>query len=273
MQCIALDLDRTTLNAQGVLSEGNRRALEYAIGKGIHVVIASGRSFATLPEDVLAVPGIEYAITCNGAAVYHVPTGKCLRQFRISAAAVGEILRLTAGQTLVYEAFIDGAAYADAAYVRDPVRFGATPEAVRYVQQTRRLVEDMPGFLRAHASELESMDIVVHDNAAKARIRQTLAGAIADIYMTSSVDQLLEISHRDAGKHSGVQYIAERLQLPRQAVAAFGDGDNDIEMLTYVGCGIAVANASPACLAAADVVTKSHDEDGVAYGIYEILKI
>ena len=81
----------------------------------------------------------------------------------------------------------------------------------------------------------------------------------------------MEISHREAGKHSGVRFVTELLGLSPEAVAAFGDGDNDADMLAYVGCGIAVANASPACLAAADLVTGHHDEDGVAQGIYQIL--
>jgi hypothetical protein len=273
IQCIALDLDRTTLNAQGRLSEGNRAALEYAISKGVHVVIASGRSFTTLPKDVLAVPGIEYAVTSNGAAIYYVPTATCLRQLRLSAHAVAEILRLTAGEPVVYEAFIDGHAFADRAYVLDPVRYGATPEAVAYVQETRQLEQDMVGFLRAHADQLESMDIVVHNEPAKERIWQTLAAAIPEIYLTSSVQQLVEIAPRDAGKHNGVRFLADHLGLPMAAIAAFGDADNDREMLAEVGCGIAVGNATPGCRAAADFVTAPHDEDGVARGIYEILGI
>ena len=74
IQCIALDLDRTTLNEHARLSEGNRQALEHAISKGVHVVIASGRGFASLPKDVISIPGIEYAITSNGASVYHIPS-------------------------------------------------------------------------------------------------------------------------------------------------------------------------------------------------------
>ena len=58
IKCIALDLDMTTLDREGRLSEENRQALEYAIGKGVHIIIASGRSFDSLPADVLAVPGI-----------------------------------------------------------------------------------------------------------------------------------------------------------------------------------------------------------------------
>ena len=52
VKCIALDMDRTTLNAQGMLSEENKKAIRLAIEKGIHVVIASGRVFSSLPGEV-----------------------------------------------------------------------------------------------------------------------------------------------------------------------------------------------------------------------------
>ena len=273
IRCIALDLDRTTLNAQGRLSPGNRAALEYAIGKGVHVVIASGRAFSTLPEDVLALKGIQYAITSNGAAVYELPTGECIHRYTLTPRAVERILELTAGERASYEAFIRGEAYAAAAYVRDPVRYGATPEAVAYVQSTRHLVEDIRGFILDRRDQLDSMDIVVPSEAERQRIWTYLAREIPDIYITSSVQQLLEISHKDAGKHSGLGFVLERLGLERADCAAFGDGDNDADMLRFAGLGVAVANASKACLAAADLVTKSHDEDGVAYAIEKLLQI
>ena len=273
IQCIALDLDRTTLDAGGRLSPANRKALEYAIGRGVHIVIASGRSFASLPRDVVSVPGIEYAITSNGAAVYHVPTGQRLHGYTLEPQSVRDLLRLTAEEALVYEAFVDGEAYADAAYVRDPVAHGATPQAIPYIQRTRHSEPNIRAFIRAHIHELDSLDLVVADEAAKLRIWMDLEKAVPDVYITSSVQQLIEISHADAGKHSGVRYVTELLGLSPAQTAAFGDGDNDADMLRYVGCGIAVENASPACLAAADLVTARHDRDGVAQGIYGILQI
>ena len=72
VKLIALDLDRTTLTSDGHLSEANKRALSGAIKSGVHVCIASGRAFDTLPEEVLNVQGIEYAITSNGASVYRI---------------------------------------------------------------------------------------------------------------------------------------------------------------------------------------------------------
>lgn len=269
--CIALDLDGTTLDHTGNLSEVNREAIEYAISKGVHIIIASGRSFQSLPESVTKIPGVEYAVTSNGASVCHVPTGEILQGYRIDEKMVHKILEFTEDEEIVYEAFIDGHAYADIDYVRDPVRYGASPEAVEYVKGTRQFVEDMPKFMRIHAAELDSMDIVVRNLELKTRICEKLSCILDEIYLTSSVDQLVEIADKNAGKASGLRYLKEQLKIPREYMAAFGNADNDIDMIQYAGYGYAVENASVKCKKAADHIVRSNDEDGVAQGIYEFL--
>ena len=265
--CIALDMDQTTLNEFGQLSEGTCRALKRAIGKGVHIVIASGRTFTSLPEDVLAIPGIEYAVTSNGAAIYHVPSGRCLHRYLLTPRSVEQVMALTAGEDVTYEAFVEGQAHADRTYVEDPAAYGADALAAAYVRRTRCPEPDIVTFLRDHIRELDGMDIVLRDHTEKARLWRMLEREVPELYVTSSIERLLELAHRDAGKHSGLRFVLEQLGISRQETAAFGDGDNDAQMLAFAGTGIAVANATPACLAAADMVTKSNREDGVAYAM------
>ena len=272
IKCIALDLDRTTLNAQGKLSKANEEAIRKAVAKGIHVCIASGRAFDTLPQDVVSIPGIEYAITSNGAAVYRIQDKQCLRSYVLTEQSVKKILELTKDFPVTYEGFIRGTAYAAKEYIEDPVKFGATEHAVGYVQSTRHLQDDIVSFLKQHDDELDSMDIVVKDEAQKQKVIEVLKAEVEDIYITSSISQLVEISYKDAGKRSGVKFITEYLGLNPKQVAAFGDADNDIDMLEYAGCGIAMENASNGLLAVADAVTLHHDRDGVAYALKNILK-
>lgn len=272
IKCIALDLDRTTLNAQGKLSKANEEAIRKAIAKGIHVCIASGRAFDTLPQDVVSIPGIEYAITSNGAAVYRIQDKQCLRSYVLTEQSVKKILELTKDFPVTYEGFIRGTAYAAKEYIEDPVKFGATEHAVAYVQSTRHLQDDIVSFLKQHDDELDSMDIVVKDEAQKQKVIEVLKAEVEDIYITSSISQLVEISYKDAGKRSGVKFITEYLGLNPKQVAAFGDADNDIDMLEYAGCGIAMENASNGLLAVADAVTLHHDRGGVAYALKNILK-
>ncbi len=273
VRCIALDLDRTTLNIDGILSKKNKEAIEYAIKKGVHIVVASGRAFHTLPKDVLEIKGIEYAITSNGTAIYHIPTKRCLHQYKLDGDTIKEIIQLSKSEKVTYEAFIDGKAYADSTYIDHPEIFGANQQAIAYMKATRNMVDNIEQFINEHIEEVDCMDIITKDNQLKKTLMEMLKSNVNGIYVTSSIEQLIEISNAQAGKHSGVKFIMKLLGLQQEEIAAFGDGDNDIDMLKFVGTGIAVENASVHCKEAADMITKHHNEDGVAYGVYELLKI
>lgn len=275
IRCIALDLDRTTLNREGRLSPGNRQALEYAISRGISVVPASGRAFTTLPPDICDIAGITYVVTSNGAAVCSLPGGEVLMRRCLPPQSVARILELSDEPGVTYEAFVNGVAYADRAYMADPLGFGAAPDSVEYLFTTRRPAENIRLFMESHAHELDSIDVICWDQAEMERLRRRFAfHAIQDeVYITSSSHQRLEFSHLDTGKHVGVSWVLEQLGLHPEQLAAFGDNDNDVHMLELAGVGIAVANATPDCRAAADCLTLRHDEDGVAYAIRHILKL
>lgn len=273
IKCIALDLDRTTLDGDGYLPEENRLALEEVMDKGVQVAVASGRALSTLPESIREMKRIRYAITSNGAAVYELHTGRCLKQYKMTKDSVLAILHMTGKLPVTYEAFVEGEAYAPEAYVENPVRFGASVRALPYIQGTRKPVKDIQGFIRAHASVLDGLDIITGDRELKGRLWKMLEAKAEDVYITSSVSQLLEISYKDAGKHTGAAFLLDYLGLQREELAAFGDGDNDAELLEFAGVGIAVENASEKCRKAADYITLSNEACGVAHGIRKILKL
>ena len=273
IKLVALDLDRTTLNSESHLSEVNRQALIDAINNGVHVCIASGRAFDTLPEDVISVPGIEYAITSNGAAIYRIAGKECLKSYVLTPESVKTILKLTENDIVTYEAFIKGQAFASTEYIRHSEKYGATEHSLAYVKKTRILKDDIKGFILEHCHELDSLDIVVGNEELKKNIMDRIRNATDEVYMTSSISQLLEISYKDAGKKSGVKFLTEYLGLSRENVAAFGDADNDTDMIEYAGTGIAMENAAPHLKQIADHVTLHHDKDGVAYAFRNILNI
>ena len=273
IRCIALDLDRTTLNSAGQLSERNRKAMEQAIESGIQIAVASGRSLDSLPAAVLEIPGIRYAITSNGAAVYDLEERTCLRQYKLTAEAVRDILRWTEEADVTFEAFIDGKPYAEKDYVEDPVRFGAMPQSIPYIQGTREPVENMRHFIQRHEEELDCIDVVVKSEEYKRQLWKTLEKQVRHVYITSSVKQLLEISDVNAGKDAAAQFLIEYLGMTREELAGFGDGHNDSGLLEFAGIGFAVENAVEECRKAADRIVSSNDGDGVAEGIEYILRL
>lgn len=271
IKLIALDLDQTTLRTDKSLSERTRQAILAAIRAGIWVVIASGRSFGSLPAAILEVPGIRYAVTSNGSAIYRLPEGERCHEFLMDPSVVGQLLELIPRE-LAMEAFWEGRAYASRCYVEDPGRFGATDHAALYVQATRTPVEQIRDFMREHQAELDSVQVVVGDEKIRDELWKKLEQAVPGLYLTSSASTLLELSQTVGGKRCGLEWLGRTLGIAPEEMMAFGDAQNDIDMIRYAGVGVAMGNGHPALKEAADRVTLTNDEDGVALVIEEYLE-
>lgn len=263
----ALDLDGTTLRSDGSLSGFNRRMLLNAHEAGVHIVAASGRAFASLPAEVTSLSCVEYAITSNGASVYDIRNGRRIQAHYLKKEAVRSLLDIAKDAKVMVEGFVDGIPYSQKEYVEDPMRFGASAYSVPYVKRTRRPVADIFAFLLSNEEELDSLDLITGDMEQKAMLRNRIEDEVEDIYLTSSVPTLLEISDVHAGKASGLRFLAEYLGIRKEETAAFGNAENDVDMMIWGGTGVAVANAPSDVCAAADEVTESNDEDGVGLWI------
>lgn len=268
IRLIALDLDDTTLRSDASLSEGTELAIKTAIDCGICVVIASGRAYSSLPRSVTQINGIDYAVCSNGAAVHTVADGKRLFGFTLSPESVRQILAIFEGE--LFEAFVEGRPYCDSCYYDAPLRYGCSPAYVDYVRTTRQPVADMRKFMLDNISSLDSVDVLCQSPERKTALwERTLM--LNNVFVTSSSPRLIEISDARAGKGKSLIRLAELLGIAPEDIAAFGNGDNDAEMLKLSGLGVAVCNASDECKAAADIVCKSNDEDGVAKTIEKII--
>lgn len=93
----------------------------------------------------------------------------------------------------------------------------------------------------------------------------------------SRMTQWFRLGHdlisKDGGKRAAMLGILQRYGLTAENAIAFGDSENDIEMLQAAKIGVAMGNATPECIAAADYVTADCDEDGLVralshFGLY-----
>lgn len=268
IRLIALDLDDTTLRHDSRLDSETKAAICRALDAGIEVVIASGRAFNSLPGEVCAIKGIRYAITSNGAAVSSNPDGRTIISLVLHPETVADVLESYCGEML--EAFIGGQAYCDKAYIADPVRWGCAPEYVEYVQTTRLPVEDMHEFIKNNADRLDGIDVICTSPEHKTRLWEK-AKKLRRAYVTSSAPRLIEIADENAGKGAALRRLCEMLNIAPEHTAAFGNGDNDADMLAFAGLGVAVENASEHCRSCADHICPSNDELGVAKTIHMIL--
>lgn len=73
-------------------------------------------------------------------------------------------------------------------------------------------------------------------------------------------------------KAASIDRLAKSLGIKQEEVMAFGDGYNDLSMIEYAGCGVAMANAVDGVKERANMITLSNNEDGIAYALQQKIK-
>ena len=174
IRLIALDIDGTTLNSKGRLTERTKDALERAIESGVYVVMATGRCFDALPDDIMAISNMNYVVTSNGAMVRDLNTGEVILRNCLDPEVVVEAEKILRDCGQMVEIFIDGTAYIERSlyeYIRDG---GDTYRHREYVMKTRNPVDDLMGHLLENRDRIENINIFFNSQETKAAMYPVL---------------------------------------------------------------------------------------------------
>lgn len=240
IRLIATDIDGTLLpSGWDHIPERTLNALQSCIDRGILVVPCSGRLISALPEDLMALRGIRWCITCNGASVRYLPTGECIYQRRLSADLAADLLR----QLENYDVYA-------CVYLPDGVyNRSVLPEklkehhALRIPFFSRNPQEDLPAFVEENGVDAEKIYVAVFSAEARERVRREFSN-ITGIHITSSSLWNLEINHAEAEKGRALAALSRYLDIPAENVLAMGDNENDYTMLVFAGTAIVPANGT-----------------------------
>lgn len=273
IKCFAFDLDGTALDNTGKLTPYAQQMLAQAAKQGIVLVAATGRALDFVPAEVLALPNLQYAITSNGAVVHHVPTNTCLQRLQIPPEIVHQLVEVMEQEGIVAEVFVSGRAYGQRDYVEHPENYNMAAHSLHYLRTTRRPVTDIYRFARAHANRMDSMDFIVPQDDQSRRLRAQITAQYPQLHITSSGIRRVEIAHGQAGKGKALATVLSQLGIAPTQVAAFGDADNDVEMLALAEVRVAMADASENSKEIATYITDSNENDGFAKAIAQILQV
>jgi len=273
IKILAFDMDDTLLDGHGKLSEGNKAAIMRAMEKGYHVVIATGRVLAALPKDVLAVEGVQYAVTSNGARITDLHTGKILFENLITPEAVDAVKPYLHDEDVMLEIFFDDGVYADKKDLTHLADFGRTSEkSQHYVLTTRQPVDDLLGLLEENKDRMENINLIMADNEKRLRWLAEIK-KIPGVTACSSTPDNIEIGGLNTSKADALIELAAYLGLNKDSIMAFGDSSNDEQMVVRSGIGVAMGNSVPELLDVADYIAPTNEDDGVAYTLEHLLGI
>ncbi len=263
IKLLALDLDGTTLKSNNTLSDKVKASIEKAIASGIEVVIASGRPYASMPESMLSIEGINYCIASNGASI-HDKSRNRIHSNLLEESDVLKFLELTKDEDLILEVYINGLTYADKRYHDNPLAYGCGEAYLEYAKASHGCTDDMPSFIYEHRKEIDSFEFICTDKSERERVWKLLENNIEGFYITTSSENFVEIMNKNATKGNAVKWICDRLNIDLSETSACGNADNDVDMIAQSGLKTAVKNASEKCLESAEVILPSNNDDGVA---------
>ena len=240
---IALDLDGTLLDRQGAVTPRTRQAIADAVAQGVVVLPATGRPLSNLPPVSLIARPMPVDLAREAFALYMEYPG-------------------------ALSVFCDGRTYRD--------RVGMARFGVRYARRTGStearqpndgrftVVNDLSEWMSRHAHEVEKF-CMFFDTPEEAQAALPRFRALAGAEVVQGAPDNIELTAKGVDKGTALLALADRLGIPREATAAFGDSENDRAMLEKAGIAAVMANGMPQIKALADLVsTDDCDHDGVA---------
>lgn len=257
---IASDVDGTLLDDDEKITARTRDAVHAAVAAGTQFVLATGRPPRWVQPVVDALGFAPMAVCANGAVIYDPSTDRILSARTLSTDVLGELAeiatRVIPGAGLAVERV--GASAHDAA----TPQFVSSPgyeHAWLNPDNTEVSIEDL---LSAPAVKL----LIRKAGALSSDMAAVLAkyvGLEGDITYSTN-NGLVEVVPIGISKATGVEQLARPHDINAENVVAFGDMPNDVPMLEWAGLGVAMGNAHPDAVAAADEVTAPNTEDGLA---------
>ncbi len=262
----AFDLDGTLLRRDLEITDRTLAAMEGLRGRGMRLVVATGRRYESAVEHAERLGfGGEDPVVCYGGSMVRRMDGETLLHRTLPKDLGLEVLQWAAGRDLHARVFVDGRV------VTSP----ESPAALRFMrrsEETGVLVVDSPAqWLADGTEEATKLVIVDHPDGVEGWLKEAQDAFRDRLFVTRSLPHYVEVGGLEGTKASALGFLCERWGIGAERVLAFGDADNDVDMLRFAGRGVAVGPMTGEVREAADEVVPGVDEDGVALYIEKLL--
>lgn len=265
---IALDLDDTLLGQDSEISQAHLEAVAVARAMGCEVTLVTARSWAATRPYAEQL-GLTAPVICMAGAVLYDISGRPLQTVELPASAARELATWTDAERWVGRFY-----YADGRII-----------------QSNRADDYVPGpggggnyrfatFVEAMAPYVEGGEVplqvaFIGDRSVEGALSRMafLPGVAATAYRRGEANASAHLLHASVTKGSTLEAYCRRYGFARESVIAMGDGEADLPMIEWAGCGVAMGWAPEHVRAAADLVTDPGDPHPVATALRSLLPI
>lgn len=260
IKAVALDMDGTLLCSDHKPSETTKQFLLDIEKKGAKVIIATGRSFGGT-EKTANLLGLDNGLVLcyNGAKVVNYKDKSVLFEKPMAENHVKELIKIADENGVHINLYQDNIWYVD-----DPesseTKFYSEKCGITPVEKSHNSFE----------SYLMPKVVFIGEHEKLLKIQEEIQKRIGnEIHIAFSSDTFLEAMNKDVNKGITLKWILDHFGITTDECAAFGDAENDMEMLKAVKYGVAMGNADENFKKRLNYTTLTNDEDGIVHFLKE----
>ncbi len=268
IKLVATDLDGTMFDSKGQIPQSAKETIQKYSKKGVHFAFCTGRGFMEMDEVIRRLPYMEYAITANGAYAFNAWTKQDMYKICIEPKDCHVIFSALKEKDALFELYQDGKIYCDKKLKQE--RYNYIPVQFHdLINASRELVDDMEYFIK----NMKKGAIKLHSFFGSTTARDMTFEEIKNLpyeIVSQSMNEL-EINAKGVNKGFGIENLAKKLNIKKSEILALGDNFNDISMRNTSGTLVAMGNAVQPLKDMSDFVTKTNDDDGMAFALNKFL--
>lgn len=258
IKLVTLDMDGTTLHEDKSLSLRTLNSIQNIINRGILVVPATGRPVESLIDTVLMAKPIKYIISANGARITDYRINSIIYENTIPCKIAASVLeRLSAFDVYTY-------VHSNNKHIRSldkNHRFSKKYPYIKFSDDNSH--ENLAEIVKRLGTDIQKIGVLTYDQAVKKSLLESTS-LFSDVCMAEAGPHNVEFNALTASKGTALKYLCDKLNISSEQVLSIGDSQNDVTMLQFAGCSVAMGNAIDEVKNIADSITCENDEDGVA---------
>ena len=264
IKMVVSDMDGTLLNSNLEISQENLQAIEALREKGIRFCIATGRPEQLVKEYIEPLRMKDPMIMYNGSVIGHPFQDGSLYELKLEKEDIKSIISYCEEHNIIYMP-----------YTKDKI-ISKPNYRVDFFEKRNELLEDKNKCVFEDIRELDEIlrnnvnkILLIENDEEKFRKAKAFVSQFPQFEIASSQTGFIDINPQGASKGNALKILANHFGYKLEEIVAIGDQDNDVSMLEVAGISVAMENASKNAKNAADYVTVSNNESGVAKWIKE----
>ena len=285
---VAVDLDGTMLNSFGDITENTKQVIKEKIKDGKEIIIASGRSIDSIKTIAEEIGSKNFFIAGNGSIIYDIKKDKIIYEKYIPKNKALQIMEMCEENSIFYTVYTKNTIVTSSLQYNVLYYYKENLKKEENKKTSITIVENICEYVKNMKDE-NVMKILVADstksifNSIIKKVRNIKGVEILDVsHMSRKIIRhgteeipieyyYTEISMQNVDKWSAIEYLIKKIEIKKEEVIAIGDNMNDKKMIENAGLGIAMKGSMPEVLEAANYVTSSNNEEGVASALQKFL--